>query len=221
MNNTKKLIAQIHIGKKQLGLDEDTYRALLEGATGKTSCSDMSSGQLNQVVKAMRDRGFKPRGKASPRSRNNLVKSRVDKLRAIWIVMAQCGHINDGSDTALLHWVQGQLEKRNAEPLQALNWLETHRDCNLILEQLKRWRDRVFKAALNADLKTISDAQREFELMGKCLSQTEVIQVLLDHGIITWHELFNSMGLSPQSHYTGNRKHLRPLGFVLGTEQCS
>ena len=170
----------------------------------------------------MKDRGFKVRTR-SPKSRTNVTKTRIDKLRAIWITMHQCGHIDDGSDTALLHWVQGQLLRNKEEPLEALNWLDNHRACNQILESLKQWRDRVFKSALNADLKTISDAQQALELQGNCMSQTEVIQALLDHGVITWHAIFSepNLDLEPQPHYTGNRKHLRPLGYILGTEQCS
>lgn len=217
----KKLIAQIHIGKSQLGLDDDTYRALLKGVAGKTSCSDMSFAQLHQVVEAMKQRGFKPKGKPSPKTRNLRIKSRVDKLRAIWITMGHCGHIMDASETALLHWVQGQLKKRNADTVDALNWLDAHKNCNLILEQLKQWRDRCSRTALNDDLKMISDASELLDELGKSFSQAETIQMLLDHGVITWHDLFNSLGLEPQPHYTGSRQHLRPLSVILETKQCN
>ena len=216
-----RLIAQIHIGKSQLGLDDDTYCALLKGVAGKTSCSALSFAQLHQVVEAMKQRGFKPKGKPSPKTRNLRIKSRVDKLRAIWITMGHCGHIADASETALLHWVQGQLKKRNADTVDALNWLDAHKDCNLILEQLKQWRDRCNRNALNDDLKMISDATAALEQLGNSFSQPEVIQVLLDHGVITWHDLFNSLGLEPQPHYTGNRQHLRPLSFILEARQCN
>lgn len=216
-----RLIAQIHIGKNQLGLDDDTYRALLKGAAGKTSCGEMTFGQLHQVVTAMKQRGFKPKGKPSPKTRDLQIKSRIDKLRAIWITMGHAGHITDASDPALLHWVQGQLSKRNAAPIDALNWLDGHKDCNLILEQLKQWRDRCTRDALNADLKMVSDATAALEQQGKSLSQQEVVQILLDHGIITWHDLFNSLGLEPQTHYTGNRQHLQPLSFILEAKRCN
>jgi phage gp16-like protein len=35
-------LARIHLYKKKLGLDEDTYRALLEGVTGKSSAAAMN-----------------------------------------------------------------------------------------------------------------------------------------------------------------------------------
>lgn len=55
----KSLIAKIHIGKNQLGLDDETYRSLLANATGKTSCTEMSDGELHQVLNVMVQKGFK------------------------------------------------------------------------------------------------------------------------------------------------------------------
>ena len=211
----RSLMAQLHIGKKDLGLDDDTYRALLKGATGKTSSKDMSVPELHQALHAMKQRGFKPK----PGTRKPKAPTRIDKMRAIWINMGYGGFIDDASDAALLHWIQGELKKRNAEPVDALKWLDGHRECNRVLEQLKRWRDRVVKAGLNADLKTISEAQARFDEHG--MGQREVIQTLLDHGVITWHQLFNEIGLERQGHYTSNRKQLRDLNAVLGEEKCS
>lgn len=55
----KSLIAKIHIGKNQLGLDDDTYRGLLANTTGKTSCTEMSDNELHQVLNVMVQKGFK------------------------------------------------------------------------------------------------------------------------------------------------------------------
>lgn len=217
----QRLIAQIHIGKNQLGLDDETYRALLQRCTGKTSCSDMSFSQLHQVVELLRQQGFKNKGKLSPESRGRLNKSRIDKLRAIWITMGQTGFIDDASESALLHWVQGQLAKRNAEPIDALNWLDAHRECNRVLEQLKQWQERCERDARNADLKTISDATRAADQAGMGLDQAQIIQALLDHGVICWHALFESLGLAVQPHYTVNRQHLRPLQCVFAEAVCN
>jgi phage gp16-like protein len=138
------LKAQIHIAKSQLNMDDDTYRALLKSATGKTSCADMGIIDLNKALQAFKDRGFKstkprPGKKAlSPKSKG----TRVDKMRAVWITMQQRGLISDGSETALLHWVQGQLKKRGAAPIDSLQWLDGHAECNQLLEQLKQWSQR-------------------------------------------------------------------------------
>lgn len=63
-DNRKKVLAQIHIARKQLALDEDTYRQMLATVTGgKRSCSDCNVGELYQVLQHMKDRGFKARPK--------------------------------------------------------------------------------------------------------------------------------------------------------------
>jgi hypothetical protein len=55
-------IAIIHVAKKQLGLDEEAYRAILSGA-GVDSAKDIAAdAQFNTVMAAFANLGFKPRG---------------------------------------------------------------------------------------------------------------------------------------------------------------
>lgn len=56
----KQLIAQIHIAKKQLGLDDESYRAILQRVARQESCKDMTITQLVDVIKEMKRLGFKP-----------------------------------------------------------------------------------------------------------------------------------------------------------------
>lgn len=63
-DNRKKVLAQIHIARKQLALDEDTYRQMIATVTGgKGSCSDCNLSELFQVLQHLKDRGFKARPK--------------------------------------------------------------------------------------------------------------------------------------------------------------
>lgn len=148
------LIAKIHIGKQQLGLDDDTYRGLLQLATGKTSCSKMNHAELESVLKAMQDRGFQPvtpskRGRFSPASRNKAQadKTPLDKLRAVWIQMGIEGHIRDSSETALIRWVKRQTCRMNGGiGIDSLEWLAQDSDMlRQIIEALKGWRIRLLK----------------------------------------------------------------------------
>ncbi len=60
--NRKKATAQIHIARKQLALDEDTYRQMIATVTGgKRSCADCTVAELYRVLQHMKDRGFKAR----------------------------------------------------------------------------------------------------------------------------------------------------------------
>lgn len=57
----KQLMAQIHIAKNQLNMDDDNYRDVLKRITGKDSCKDLKTYQLVDVVQEMKRLGFKPK----------------------------------------------------------------------------------------------------------------------------------------------------------------
>ena len=62
MTAALNLKRMIHVGCKQLGLDDDTRRGLQLIATGKASMAEMSEPELRQVVEVLKKRGFKPYG---------------------------------------------------------------------------------------------------------------------------------------------------------------
>ena len=53
MIDRKKDLARIHMLKKQLGLEDDEYRALLQGLTGKATSKDMTDQQRWAVIREM------------------------------------------------------------------------------------------------------------------------------------------------------------------------
>lgn len=61
--NRASLITLIHVAKRDLQLDHDTYTSALLAATGKSSCRDMSPGELSRVLDVFKKRGFKVRQK--------------------------------------------------------------------------------------------------------------------------------------------------------------
>lgn len=77
----RRELAQIHLGKKQLGLDEETYRALLWSVWRVRSAADLDEAGRRAVLDHMKQRGFRPRrkGRGTPAvSREDLVR----KIRA-------------------------------------------------------------------------------------------------------------------------------------------
>lgn len=83
----KNLIAKIHIGKSQLGLDDEIYRQLLVNTTGKISCAEMTEAELNAVLFAMTKKGFKVRSKfwgnrAAPQEDKKIYLSKITALLA-------------------------------------------------------------------------------------------------------------------------------------------
>lgn len=54
----RSLLAKVHIAAKTLGLDDDTYRDMLESLTGQRSAGKLAEKQLVQVIAALRKRGW-------------------------------------------------------------------------------------------------------------------------------------------------------------------
>jgi phage gp16-like protein len=55
MNNDTRsgLIKRIHVLKRELSFDDDTYRTVLESITGKRSCADIDDEYLDLVCKSL------------------------------------------------------------------------------------------------------------------------------------------------------------------------
>jgi len=49
----RKDLARNHLSKKELGMDDDTYRALLQGLTKKTSAADLNAKERWAVLQEM------------------------------------------------------------------------------------------------------------------------------------------------------------------------
>lgn len=54
------MLAKIHIAKRDLGLDDARYRALLMQVTGKDSCKYMTYEELDKVLRVLYGLGFIP-----------------------------------------------------------------------------------------------------------------------------------------------------------------
>lgn len=54
------MIAKVQIARKQLSLDDITYRAMLESVTGKHSCAKCSANDLQMVLAELRRKGWNP-----------------------------------------------------------------------------------------------------------------------------------------------------------------
>lgn len=94
------LTAIINIGKAQLGLDDDTYRALLVRVTGVASLRQMTERQKIDVMDELKRAGFRVKvGKkaALPAS----FKPYVRLIHALWSSCARLGVIENGSREAL------------------------------------------------------------------------------------------------------------------------
>lgn len=87
-------LAKIHLGKKQLGMDDETYRAMLQFVAGVDSAADLDEAGRYKVLKHLYNRGFvAKRGKRAhpgqPRNLNSM--GRGPLLRKIEALLAEKG----------------------------------------------------------------------------------------------------------------------------------
>jgi phage gp16-like protein len=134
-----KLLSAIHAAKKRMGLDDGTYRDMLERLTGKRSAGAMEDKDLHEVLAHLNVSGA---GRAGDAVYRRVVRAAdgpnaalVNKIRALWISLAHLGEVDDRRDSALLAFVERQTGK------QALEFL-TPIDCNKVIEALKAWAAR-------------------------------------------------------------------------------
>lgn len=146
-----RLIRLVHVGRRELGLDEDAYRAILMAQAGVSSSSDASAKQLQAVVDYMKRQGFKIAVKGGSSRNQVVVKSRrigvstaaaaaravvlasdaeSRKARAMWITLHEIGQVRDPSEAALLAYTRRQTGS------QRLEWVS---NMVSVLEPLKSW----------------------------------------------------------------------------------
>ncbi|EJC0930240.1 DUF1018 domain-containing protein [Salmonella enterica] len=144
-----KLISTIHVAKRELRLDEDTYKDALHTATGKTSCRDMTQVELSKALAAFQKRGFKVRSK--PQNRALKPATVTAKIRAIWRLMRVQGFLGSDSEAALNAWVRKQTASANGgEGVANYQWLEREPAlASDVLERLKRWHRREMLRSLD------------------------------------------------------------------------
>ncbi|MBW8285771.1 MAG: regulatory protein GemA [Rhizobium sp.] len=126
-------IAAIHVAKKQLGLDDDTYRAKLANITGKSSVKDMTEAERQKVLTVLRNDGFRP---AESKPAKGLAGKYASKLQALWIAAYNLGVVHDRRDAALLAFVKRQTG------LDHTRFLHYPDDARAAIEALKGWLKR-------------------------------------------------------------------------------
>lgn len=138
----KRLLAKVHVAKKQLALDDGTYRDVLERVTGQRSAKGLDRHQLVRVLDAFRQSGWKDSGNSvnaaqTPKS----AKPHVRKIWALWTAMCKSGYV-DAADTRAA--LRAFVEKRTS--VTDPEWL-TPEQATTVIESLKQWQRREAAAA--------------------------------------------------------------------------
>ena len=130
-------LAQIHIAKKQLGLDDDTYRAVLFTVGRVHSAADLDYHGRQAVLRHFKSRGWKNKPARKAKTSRPLASDDQSKMiRGIWLELHAKGAVNDSSEAALASYV------KRITNVDALQWLTTAQ-ASRVIETLKKWLDRL------------------------------------------------------------------------------
>jgi len=147
-NSQQGLIRLVHVAKRDLALDDETYRAMLMAVTGEASSADLTVPQLERVLDHMKRSGFtvrhkspkdRPRDSAHPPgglSRRIAQDTQSRKIRALWLSLHDMGAVRNCSEAALGAYV------RRITRCDALQWLDADQASHVI-ETLKKWQFRI------------------------------------------------------------------------------
>ena len=131
-NKKSKLIQLIHVGKTQLGLDDELYREVLESCTGKTSSKEMTILQLESVLDRMKQLGFQVESKDKTGVQNLADDAQSKLIRHLWLQLHKAGQVRNSSEKALAKFVE------NKVGVSALQFLST-KNADMIITHLRQW----------------------------------------------------------------------------------
>lgn len=131
-------LAKIHIAKKDLGMEEDDYRAMLQNVGGVGSSADLTVRGRSKVLHHLeKTLGWKPKSR-KPRQKITAREPVDRKIRALWLDLANLGAVRDRSEKALNSYVSRQTG------VDRMDWLSS-KQAEKVIEALKQWQSRVEK----------------------------------------------------------------------------
>ncbi|NOE32008.1 gp16 family protein [Vibrio cholerae] len=146
-----KLLKLVQIGKRELQMDDEAYRSLLEEVTGQRSSRGLPDFKLSMVIDRMKSLGFVPRQQGQSQTNPRRYRSsEAPKILAIWITMFKQGFVRNGSDQALDAYVKRMTSITNGgKGIERAAWLKSE-EAYVVLESLKRWHYRLMSEAIVA-----------------------------------------------------------------------
>ncbi|RAS18903.1 phage gp16-like protein [Microvirgula sp. AG722] len=130
----QRLIRLVHVAKRDLGLDDGSYRAILLRIGKKASAANLTVPELEKVLEYMKRSGFKVRSKNSGLSLADDPQSKM--IRGLWLELASMGVVRNPSELALRTFVARMTR------VDMLKWLSAEQ-ASQVIEHLKEWRERV------------------------------------------------------------------------------
>lgn len=132
-------LAMIHIAKKDLGLDDDTYRSMLWTCARVHSSKDLDYSGRIAVLQHLKARGWKQKAPAKAKQKSPLSGEPQHKMiRGLWLELHSKGVVIDPSEKAISRFIKNQTR------IDRIEWLSSVQ-ASKVIEQLKSWLARADK----------------------------------------------------------------------------
>lgn len=128
-----KLYGVINMGKNQIKMDEESYRAMIKRISGHESLRSCSFEHLNMIIDELVKKGFKLQAKSEKKP--SAPSPILSKLRSLWHELHECGAVKDNSDQALSSFCKTHTK------LDSWRWMSDTQALKII-EILKQWKKR-------------------------------------------------------------------------------
>lgn len=144
-------IQLIHVARRELQLDEDTYRAMLLEVAGVKSSAALDAGGRKKVLEHLKSKGFKVKSKgAAAAPSKNAQDPQYRKIQALWSELARLGAVKVNTEAAI------RVYTKRVTGCNDFSFCSSAQVA-VIIETLKKWRDRV-EGATPAAAANVSEA---------------------------------------------------------------
>lgn len=109
MNRTE--LARIHIAKNELGMDDETYRAMLQNVAGVASSKDLTEAGFKKLMAHFKRCGWKPKAKPGKPSVGRSKQALISKVEALLT-------------EAKLPWAYADAMAKRMYGIEQTGWLE-------------------------------------------------------------------------------------------------
>jgi phage gp16-like protein len=134
----RSLQVAIQTGRRQLGLDDGVYRAILQRHGNVDSSKDLTDQAAQAVLLELRSKGFEPTlksGRKTYRGRSMAQQPAAKKARALWLALWNLDETETASEAGLNAFARGITGKED------LRFCSTA-ELNQVVEGLKAWASR-------------------------------------------------------------------------------
>jgi len=132
-------LAMIHIAKKELGLDDDTYRAVLWQVARVESSKDLDHAGRAALLDHFKARGWIKKKPTKAKQAVKLSNEPQHKMiRGLWLELHANGTVIDPSEKAIARFIKNQTK------IDRMEWLSVNQ-ASQIIERLKSWLNRATK----------------------------------------------------------------------------